>query len=144
MNVRRAEGEDRDVLQAWLADALSGATGSRTTATSAAERLLSMIRDRPEDLRIIEVDGRPEGLVKARDTRATCTFDAVAVRPSARGGGIAAKAILEIEDSSRASRFVGALAPADGRALYFWLRLGYRPVRRPDGRVEMERRRGQQ
>ncbi len=38
----------------------------------------------------------------------------------------------------RPQRLLAPVAPGDGRALYFWLRLGYRPVV-IDGRVWMER-----
>ena len=63
-------------------------------------------------------------------------FNFVAVEPGLRGLGLDSEAVrlLEEEVSARglARRFWASVDHGDGLALYFWLRLGYRPARPDD------------
>lgn len=60
-------------------------------------------------------------------------FESVAVRPELRGLGLESEAVRLLEEgSSRRGdppRFYATVNPEDGLGVYFWLRLGYRPVR---------------
>ena len=53
-----------------------------------------------------------------------------------RGRGLASEAVLALEEEVRrrglAHRFAAGVTAGAGRALYFWLRLGYRPLLQAD------------
>lgn len=58
-------------------------------------------------------------------------FRLVAVAAAARGRGLGSEGLRALEEAIRAEgrpcRFRGLAGVGNGRALYFWLRLGYRP-----------------
>jgi ribosomal protein S18 acetylase RimI-like enzyme len=60
----------------------------------------------------------------------------LAVAESYRGRGLGSEAILALEEDARcrglACHFAAGVAADAGRALYFWLRLGYRPLLQVD------------
>jgi ribosomal protein S18 acetylase RimI-like enzyme len=63
-------------------------------------------------------------------TPQAASIDFIAVRPDQRRRGIAGRAALELEQRMASShRHCYVVVPsAAGLALYFWLRLGYRPL----------------
>lgn len=87
-------------------------------------------------VRIIVRDGADVGVLAYRPhapARGSATFELVATPPqfARRGSGMAAAAL--VEDELRAARIHTAYAPAPaahGIAVYFWIRLGYRPLLR--------------
>lgn len=132
MNVRSAGPADVDGALAWLTELVDDGTGHHVAG----------LRDRDahgDNLRLAEEGGTPIALVVVERRDGEVRFPLVAVRREARGRGVAAKMLVAIEEGERASRYIGELANNDGRALYFWLRLGYRPKLATDGRVIMER-----
>jgi hypothetical protein len=88
-------------------------------------------RSRP---RIIERDGVPVGVVIGGMQSSTQgVIDLVATQPAAarRGSGMAAAAIFEQELAGLGVTSIIVPAPAAyGIAVYFWIRLGYRPLDR--------------
>ncbi len=135
MIVRAARAGDAAPIAAWLA----AATGAAEPEGGCAAALRAHIAG-GASTRVVEEDGEPVAIIVAERTGDTIRFPLVTVRREARGRGIAAKALASIEAEERARRYEGELATGDGRALYFWLRLGYRPFLGADGRVHMERR----
>ncbi|MSQ61441.1 MAG: GNAT family N-acetyltransferase [Dehalococcoidia bacterium] len=137
--VRPARASDGHALRGWLGDALNAAVEEGAEA----ERLLGEFERGLEagaGVYLIEEAGAVVGAVRARlvaDGEAA-RFDALVVRPEARRRGIGAKALALVEEATGARRFLAETRARDGRALYFWLRLGYRPIYE-DGRVVMER-----
>ena len=141
MNVtlRPLAAHDITWLNAWLTPAAASvgydgasvdAPGASLLARTAAERHLRA--------RVIERDAEPVGLLVYRlhaPRRRAATIELVAT-PAAearRGAGMRAAALLEKELRSEAVAMIYAPAPAaHGIAVYFWIRLGYRPLMRPD------------
>jgi RimJ/RimL family protein N-acetyltransferase len=64
------------------------------------------------------------------------TVDFLAVAEPYRGRGLGAEAVLALEEEAcrqgLAHRFAAGVSADAGRALYFWLRLGYRPLLQAD------------
>lgn len=88
--------------------------------------------------RIIVRDGTDVGMLAYRVNaphRGDALFEIVATPPALarRGSGMAAAALAEQELRAAGARTVYAPAPAmHGIDVYFWLRLGYRPLLRGD------------
>lgn len=137
MIVRAALPSDAGPIAAWLA----AATGAAEPEGGYAAALRAHIAG-GASTRVVEEGGEPVAIIVADRTGDTIRFPLVTVRREARGRGIAARALVSIEAEERARRYEGELAAGDGRALYFWLRLGYRPFLGTDGRVRVERREG--
>jgi ribosomal protein S18 acetylase RimI-like enzyme len=93
------------------------------------------------ELQAIVLTGGKE-LVGLLDRRASypaegwLTVCFLAVAESCRGRGLGSEAVLALEDDARcrglACHFAAGVAAEAGRALYFWLRLGYRPLLQVD------------
>ena len=122
-------------LDPWLADvvALLGCD----VAVSAAALCRRAAQDRAVRARAIERDGPPIGVALYtldRPGRAAATIDLVATSPgqARRGAGMTAARLAEGEMRAAGISRVYAPAPAThGIAVYFWIRLGYRPLLRP-------------
>lgn len=81
-------------------------------------------------------------LIGFLDRRSPCpaagwlTVGFLAVAEQYRGRGLGTEAVLVLEEEARrrgvAHRFAAGVSADAGRALYFWLRLGYRPLLRVD------------
>jgi len=59
------------------------------------------------------------------------TFESVEIEAGQRGWGYGSEAVQLLEAEGKAERFLARVDVTNGLGLYFWLRLGYRPVR-PD------------
>ncbi|MDE3094593.1 MAG: GNAT family N-acetyltransferase [Chloroflexota bacterium] len=94
-------------------------------------------QDRAVRLRAIDRDGAPVGVVAYtlhRPGRGVATIDLVATPTgqARRGAGMTAARLVEGEMRAAGISRVYAPAPAvHGIAVYFWIRLGYRPLLRP-------------
>lgn len=70
---------------------------------------------------------------------ATLTIDLVVLESSHRGRGLGGEAVLTLEEEAArrgiGRRFLTPVAASQGRALYFWLRLGYRPLLQSEARL---------
>jgi len=93
---------------------------------------------------IIERDGAPVGVLMHREhapRRGTAIIELVATPPehARRGAGMEAAALLEEQLRARGFRTIYAPATAiHGIAMYFWIRLGYRPLLRGEWPCERE------
>ena len=93
-----------------------------------------------ELLAIVLADGKE--LVGLLDRRAPypaagwLTIGFLALADPYRGRGLGSEAVLSLEEEARrtglAASFAAGVAAGTGRALYFWLRLGYRPLLQAD------------
>jgi RimJ/RimL family protein N-acetyltransferase len=115
-----------DAMSAWLASALvpewtledlESAAGSSTGV------LISDAEDAPAGLALLEVDSPSEG-------DASISF--LAMDPARRFRGLGGEAGLALERHGRERlglrRFYAGVPEGRGLAVYFWLRLGYRPL----------------
>ena len=88
-------------------------------------------------LAVSEGPAPPAGIVACRvpwPSSGWLTFELAVLAEETRGRGLALEAVTVIEREARARGLADAFAaPVEaefGRAVYFWLRLGYRPVLR--------------
>jgi hypothetical protein len=128
---------------AWL-DGWIGAVAAQVGydelcgANAGADLRERLAKERSLRARVIERDGVPTGLIVYRlrsPRRDAAIIELVAVSPrlARRGSGMAAAALLETELRDAGIRVVYAPAPAaHGIDVYFWIRLGYRPLQSPD------------
>ncbi len=138
MNValRPLEGGDIAWIDGWLG-AVASSVGCGPTDASPGEWLCGRLaRERQLRVDIIERDGRAAGAAVYR-TRAprrnAAIIELVATPPAEarRGTGMAAAALIEQLLRASGVRVVYAPAPAvHGIDVYFWIRLGYRPLPR--------------
>lgn len=130
-------------LDAWLPDAASSVGyGAKTSAD---------LRERAAESFVIARDGDDVGLAVTSfvaERAGVAIIELVAtVREYARvGSGMRAAAMIEDQLRARGVRTVYAPAPErNGISVYFWIRLGYRPLPRdewpcpPDGVAWMTR-----
>jgi hypothetical protein len=86
--------------------------------------------------RVIERDGRRVGVLRYHIRRKTsdAIIDLIATPAADARRGVGMTAVALVEHELRASGARRAYAPAPeshGIAMYFWIRLGYRPLMRP-------------
>lgn len=128
--LRVASGDDAAWIDGWLpAVAVPVGRDSATEAKNGRGKTRATTR-------IIERDGERAGALIYRlhaRKRGTAIIELIATPPehARRGSGMKAAALLEDELSVRGIREIYAPAPAArGIAMYFWIRLGYRPLER--------------
>ncbi|MBF6599677.1 MAG: hypothetical protein IVW36_04115 [Dehalococcoidia bacterium] len=127
----------------WCDGWLSEAAARDGYGASSCEALLARASvDRRLWLQLIERDDAAAGLLVARlgtPARGSATIEWLATAPGCgrRGSGMAAAAAAE--DELRRLKVHRLYAPArHGIAVYFWLRLGYRPLLRAHWPCECE------
>jgi GNAT superfamily N-acetyltransferase len=129
--VRPAKAGDLALIEAWYAEA-SAAVHGGTNPESEQD-----LRERYRGgglLVIAKVDdpGVPVGLVDRRlgwPVRGWVTIEFIALASGQRGWGYGSEAVRQLEERNADARFLAQIDPGNGLALYFWLRLGYRPAR---------------
>ncbi|TAK58004.1 MAG: hypothetical protein EPO22_11495 [Dehalococcoidia bacterium] len=138
MNVALRPLEDGDVawLDGWLGGVAAG-VGYETGAESPGEWLRGRLaRERRLHVDVIGRDGHAAGVViyRARATRRSAAIIELVATPTSearRGTGMAAAALVEELLRAEGVRTIYAPAPAvHGIDVYFWIRLGYRPLPR--------------
>jgi hypothetical protein len=80
-------------------------------------------------------DRTPIGLLEARKGRpgsGWATIEWLELAPRERGWGYGSEAVRIFEARSKRARLLAEVDPGFGLALYFWLRLGYRPALRDE------------
>jgi GNAT superfamily N-acetyltransferase len=117
---------DSEAIAAWLPDALApewGLADFRSALSEAGGVLIS------------DAEGEPIGVavVQADTPRPACAaVPLIAVAPARRFRGLGGEAGLALSRHLRASGFdkvYAAIPDGRGLAVYFWLRLGFRPLR---------------
>jgi GNAT superfamily N-acetyltransferase len=131
ISLRLATTDDLPQIEPWYAEAAALACADltldeRLDATEASKR----------ELRIIATadDPAPVGLLQYRPGfpgKGWLAIDFLALAAGRRGWGYGSEAARLVEESAGATRFLAEVDARNGLALYFWLRLGYRPAR-PD------------
>jgi hypothetical protein len=129
VTLRERRPEDAAWLTTWLPDVAAGAghTDFDLTEWVASERA-----------QIIVVDGTDAGVVGYRlhapaADAAMLTLVAMPRERARRGAGMAASALIEPMLRDAGVRVVYAPATAaHGISMYFWIRLGYRPLPRAE------------
>ena len=141
--LRTLSEADLPLIEPWYARAAEAIAGLGAGRSEADPRQhLEEARSQPgrELLAIVLADdGELVGLL---DRRAPCpeagwlTVSFLAMAEHHRGRGLGSEAVLALEEEARrrglAHRFAAGVTADAGRALYFWLRLGYRPLLQAD------------
>ena len=146
MSVALRPLEDGDIawLDVWLG-AIAGSVGYATAGERPGDWLRRRLhRERRLHVDVIERDGRAAGVAvyRAGAPRGNAAMiELVATPPSEarRGAGMAASALVEELLRVEGMRTVYAPAPAvHGIDVYFWIRLGYRPLPRSEWPCEID------
>ena len=139
--LRAYRSSDAEWLDTWL-PATAGAAGYDTASSAALQQRL---RDEKRlCARIITREGSAVGLIVFKVSapkRGFACFEIVATPPdrARKGAGMMAAALAEQELRDVGVETAYAPAPAmHGISTYFWIRLGYAPVLRPEWPCERE------
>jgi hypothetical protein len=139
--VRLREPSPRDVetTLSWISEAV-GAVAGRTGVEARPVSLEQLLAEEPPQRRVLMVTRRerkrsasttdsPVGIVVlSAHSQEPVRIEALAIAASERNLGYGAEAVYELEDLYRGHRLVAAVPSTNGLAIYFWLRVGYRPV----------------
>ncbi|HEY7295137.1 MAG TPA: GNAT family N-acetyltransferase [Dehalococcoidia bacterium] len=132
IELRGAAADRLEAVRPWFGMAWRDVRGLSTGATmetpSPAEWLAALEPGRRALL--IELDAQPVGFLTYQLDGVQCTIGELAVRPELRNLGYGSEAVLALERQAAAAgaRSSVALVPIlNGLAIYFWLRIGYRP-----------------
>ena len=139
VTLRPAARDDLRRIEPWYAEAVATAHGLREPPPGETlERRFSDAEASDTRLLLIAKADDPGtiGLLQYRpgfpDT-AWLAIDFLALAAGRRGWGYGSEAVRLLEgwavDSRRAKHFLAEVDTRNGLALYFWLRLGYRPAR---------------
>jgi GNAT superfamily N-acetyltransferase len=139
VTLRPVRDIDAAWLDGWLAPVAAAVGYDVLDADRPGASLLARLEtERALRARIIVRAEGDAGLIVWREyepERGAATIELVATPPeqSRRGAGMAAATAVEAELREAGVRAVYAPAPAvHGIDVYFWIRLGYRPLRRGD------------
>lgn len=136
MVLRRATDADAPWLDTWLASTAASVGCDEIDGARPGRSLIARVRERGVQARIIERDDADAGLVVYRtgaSNRGSAIIELVATPLAQARCGTGIGAAVLVEDELRASGAGVAYAPAPavhGIAMYFWIRLGYRPLMR--------------
>jgi len=135
VSLRAVRDEELAGIGAWIEEAA-------TVAGIPHPRPLSRARERGErDSGVLVVErvgdeNGPVGVVEYELNRGWLTVRFIALAKAYRGWGYGSEAVRLVEEwavrEGMAERFRAAVALRNGLGLYFWLRLGYRPVSREE------------
>jgi hypothetical protein len=126
-------------LETWFSPVARSVGYDFLDRPDAGQVLLSRVRsEKTLRAHVIERDGDAAGVIVYRlhaPKRGAAIIEVVATPPSAArlGSGMTAAALVEDELRVEKVRSVYAPAPAiHGISMYFWIRLGYRPLLSPE------------
>ena len=139
VTLRPAARGDLPQIEPWYAEALAAAHGLREPPTGETlKRQFSEAKATDMGLLLIAKadDPAPIGLLQYRlgfPDKGWLAIGFLALAAGCRGWGYGSEAVRLVEDwavdSRKARRFLAEVDARNGLALYFWLRLGYRPAR---------------
>jgi len=135
VRLRPLIAEDASWLDAWLAPV---AAGVRFPLDGPPGSTLLGSLGRTRVGYAIGRDGERVGIAVARrgaPSRTAATIELIATPPehARAGSGMTGARLLEDELRAHGARTIFAPAPeVHGIAVYFWIRLGYRPLQRPE------------
>ena len=130
VTLRPAKQVNLSLIEPWYAEAVSAVHGG---AKPEGEQDLQS-RFKSGGLLVIARadDPTPIGLLEQRTgwpVRSWVTVEFIALAAGQRGWGYGSEAVRQLEERHKGARFLAQIDPRNGLALYFWLRLGYRPAR---------------
>ncbi|MDP9238304.1 MAG: GNAT family N-acetyltransferase [Chloroflexota bacterium] len=138
-------GADAIWLDTWISPVARSVGYDALGHADAGQALLARLRtEKTLRARVIERDGDAVGVILYRlhaPKRGAAIIELVATPPSAArlGTGMTAAALAEDELRAEKVRRVYAPAPAvHGISMYFWIRLGYRPLLSPEWPCRLE------
>lgn len=139
VHLRAFRASDEPLIENWFPEAAAAVVGEKQTSPD----LWPAFRDRwlldHEGIRhgllvVNRLDAIPIGLLtwEYRQSTAYAVLRFLTLGRAWRGRGYGAEAIYLWESLVKATTRCVPLPPHNGRALYFWLRLGYRPLLRDE------------
>jgi predicted N-acetyltransferase YhbS len=140
VSLRLLQPDDAAAIEPWLAEAVAAVDGVRpgpgTPATLAAFGATVSARWPGAAIEVVITEEHgPIGLIVHRVAKpdgpgkATLLIGALAVRAGLRNLGYGAEAVVRLEEMYPGATVCAAIPRFNGLAIYFWLRVGYRPVR---------------
>jgi GNAT superfamily N-acetyltransferase len=137
VTLRPAARGDLPQIEPWYAEAVATAHGLREQPPDESlEQRLSDASDSGLLLIAKADDPAPIGLLQYRfgfPDKGWLAIDFLSLAAGCRGWGYGSEVVRLLEDwavdSRKARRFLTEVDTRNGLALYFWLRLGYRPAR---------------
>lgn len=133
VTLRPITSVDLAQIEPWFAEASAAVYGGDPDSEDTLQRRFTEARDRL--LVIAGTDGEPIGLVEYRvhePAEGWLSIAFIALKDGLRGFGYGSEAVRALEawaeKSHRVTSFLAEINPRNGLALYFWLRVGYRPV----------------
>ncbi len=127
--LRPATKHDLPRIEPWYAEAAALAC-----ADPPLDELFAAAKSPRRELLIIAKadDPAPIGLLQYRTGfpgNGWLAIDFLALAGGRRGWGYGSEALRLVEESAGVTHFLAEVDARNGLALYFWLRLGYRPLR---------------
>jgi GNAT superfamily N-acetyltransferase len=129
ITLRRAKKRDLPLIEPWYEEAARTADGGSIPEGDPdlggrfdANGLWVITKPR-DPLPIGVLDEVPDWPAKG-----WATIEFIALAAGQRGWGYGSEAVREFEEKHRRSSHLAQIDPRNGLALYFWLRLGYRPA----------------
>jgi hypothetical protein len=124
----------------WLPEAWAAIDGRKPDAhaPSTATNLIEAAGRRWPDARIDRIDIAPRdfaGYIIWETTQREIAIRGVSIRRDQRNLGYGGEAVEWLEASWPDCRFVAAVPRKNGLAVYFWLRVGFRPVREDENQA---------
>ena len=129
IDLRAPRANDRGAIDSWIAEAVTAVSGGSSPA--AAPVTWQEFRQRltpSQAVLVVTRDLRPVGFAVFRGGKAAVRLDAIAIAADKRNLGLGTDAVLALEQRFTGRPLLAGVPPANGLAIYFWLRAGYRPI----------------
>lgn len=138
VRLRPVGRSDFSQIEPWYAEAMATVTDGEIDASDTIERRFEEAQDRL--LTIVAPDDEPIGLIEYRvhePADGWLSTKLITMKKGWRGFGYGSEGVRALEawaeKSHKITSFLAEISPTNGLALYFWLRVGYRPA--PAGEV---------
>ncbi|MGD9891468.1 MAG: hypothetical protein AB7R89_15390 [Dehalococcoidia bacterium] len=123
----------------WLPEAWAAIEGRKpeTSEPSTVTGLIEAVKLRWRDATIDRIEIAPHvfsGFTIWEDRHSEVVIRGLAIHRDQRNLGYGGEAVEWLETSSPNRRFVAAIPRQNGLAVYFWLRVGFRPFRADEDR----------
>jgi hypothetical protein len=134
VRLRDLAREDAAWLDTWLAECASSVAYDEIKRDEPSRSLFARVNDSVTRVRVIEAASEPVGVVVFSTSR-PAMIEFVGVQPSSarRGYGQVGATLAEDDLHNASATSIYVPAPAvHGIAVYFWIRLGYHPLLKPE------------
>jgi len=133
VTLRPVERADFSQIEPWYAEASAAVRGGELDAEDTIERRLAVADGAL--LVVVAEDEEPMGLIEYRvhePADGWLSITCIALKDGRRGFGYGSEAVRTLEawaeKSHKVTSFLSEINPRNGLALYFWMRVGYRPA----------------